>query len=240
MKLSAFTMVSRFTPVMKQAIYSVWAQEPDDYVAYVDPVAFPEGPERDRVIAFLEDLGLHCKMMELKYPDHYADCCATVYRGILEAKHPWVLDCDDDDLVLSQVRDRMGPYTDADVGAIYGHKIQVMHDSVRLVPAWDIYTPFEIIGMRGSAIMYNRDAFSDIYQNLDIFRGEVDESFGYFWEYKIGYWLLRARYRMLSCNEIMVLQHWNYSRNPKIRSLAHAWYPMVVRNRDKLPLLRSD
>lgn len=240
MKFSAFTMISRNNQQMRLSTTNVADLDPDDYVCYIDPTRV-QGEDLQEVIEHLESIGARHKMMELHFEDHYADVNRQVYMAILEAKNPWVLDCDDDDEVLPDAMKHLEPYIGEKVGAVYGHKLR--HDrqgEIYMVNSWDIYSPFEVAGMRGSVILYNRDIMRRIYKSLDIFRGPVDESFGYFWEYKIAYWMTRAGYVLKSCHEPVMFQHVNRDRHEKMKSLKDAWYPMVVKNREQMSLIEEE
>lgn len=237
MKWSAFTLVSRDNELLEASIKAMHKQEPDEHIAYIDTVLLPD-PEK--AIRILEDYGVLVKNQEVIWKeDHYINANMTVYRAILEAKHPWVLDCDDDDEIIGDVSDMLAICA-PDVGAIYGHKIRKAPDGQAFsIPSWDVWAPFEMTGMRGSAILYNQEAFNQIYRNIDLFRGRIDPTYGYYWEYKIGYWMLRAGYRLRTCGMVMMLQNQNVERSEKMKSLKNTWYSMCVENRDKLPLLEA-
>jgi hypothetical protein len=235
---------------MRKAVLSVIDQRPDEYVCYVDPVSLSDESELETVLGFLEASGVTVKFMEVDiYEDHYAECCRQVYEAIRTARHPWVLDLDDDDEFIGQVPKYL-ELTSPAVGAIYGHKIQrgpevsIGDHRVRqdhhFARAWDVTSSYteDIVGMRGSAIMYNREAFRRIRPNLDIYRGPRGEDFGYWWEYKIGYWLLRAGYLLKSIGDVSILQNLNYERPELVNKLAGRWMEVVL-DRATLPFLEE-
>lgn len=247
MKWSAFTLVSRSNELMEKAVRSVAAQNPDEYILYCDPKSITSN-DLDKIKALAEEIGAEVRLMKCQFKDHYADCCLQVWEAIKNAKYPWVLDLDDDDEFIGSIDSylrRASPL----IGALYGNKIQVAPEgevftdtgtSHRWLKAWDIHEPFAkiMIGMRGSAIMYNRQAFRQVHKNLDIYRGYTTEDFGYWWEYKVAYWMLRAGFTLKAVGGVTMLQNVNTQREGIIVQLGGRWDD-VVTDRNRLPFISN-
>ena len=80
--------------------------------------------------------------------------------------------------------------------------------------------------MKGSGVIYNRDLFKRVHKYVD---------HGYFWDYKIGYWLLRHGYMLRYFSRVMSIQNVNMDHSPYRKSLYDKW-PSMVDRMDKLKL----
>jgi len=157
-----------------------------------------------------------------------------LHQAIFNARYPWVLQCDDDDEVICDVRRDMMPFCAPDVGVIVGSKfVRLLNGTVEHREPREVRGPMDLPGgMPGSVRLYNRDAFWRIYPNLDLNhpREEFGPDYGYFWDWKIGYWLLRAGYRVVDCGVDVCVENLNPNRSEKMKRLE---WGQVVRNRDR-------
>lgn len=245
MKFSAFTLVSRNNLLMENAVKSVLRQKPDEYICYLDDAVLRESA--GVVLFFLHHNQVETRYMELTdCEDHHDDVTRTVHRGILEAKHQWVLNCDDDDEVMSEnVIEKMEPFIADDVGMIYGDKVRVWPEKtvegdihVSYVQSWDWVNMLKPGVICGSVILYNREAFKKVYRNIDVWnpREGYGEDYGYWWDYKIAYWLMRYGYRMLSCGSLVGHQNVNMDRGEKrLRLGRRGVWREIVKHRHRIP-----
>lgn len=227
LSFSAFTLVSRLNDLTIKAIDSVLKQEPDDYTLYVDPLNIKKY-EFFRLVEKYDDRCIIRKQNITDCDDHHDDVTRAVHTAILNARHQWILCCDDDDEVIGDLRRFVLPYVDDDVGALYGHKIRVRPGAKGMpefVKAGDLVNFYNPADFTGSVILYNRDAFRRVYRNIDVWnpREEYDADYGYYWDYKIAYWLVRCGYRLVACPNVLGLQNLNTNRSGKRLKLSRMW-----------------
>jgi glycosyltransferase involved in cell wall biosynthesis len=198
MKFSACMLISRDGPQLEVAIDSLRRVEPDEIRAYIDPMKLPD---QSKAQTILKAAGAKIFEQEISgAEDHHDDVVHSVHRAILEAENPVILWLDDDDELIEDPRPYLNLVT-PDVGLIKGGVQRIFPDgntSVKFTKR--IHMNKDITGIVGSFGLYNQEAFRDIHPHVD---------HGYFWDYKIAYWLRRAGYKVLDIPQIMSIQNVN-------------------------------
>jgi len=211
---------------MRAAVSSVLKREPDEYVVYIDLDVLPNYVN---VTDFLQESGvddIRFFRSPIDAEDHHDDVTRAVHAGILESRHKWVLNCDDDDQIIGDISHLLELTDQDDVGMIYGDRIRSLSDVHKVyIKSRDCVNILRPADIGGSTILYNSEAFREVYQNIDVWnsREEYGEDYGYFWDYKIAFWLMRYGFRLLSCEEVIGLVNANLDRSEKRQSLARAW-----------------
>lgn len=218
MKFTACMLVSRVGTMMEDAYKSIEAQDPDEIRVYLDPVKLGEDVELAET--WLRDRGAKVFMQEVtpEVEDHHIDVVHSVHRALLEAENTWVAWNDDDDAMLSDRRSLLEEYAAPDVGVIYGDVLAVKNEIVDIRRTNQIKSADDVANIIGSGQLYNRDAFKEIHHMVD---------HGYFWDFKIFYWMMRAGYRAIYVPKIMSLQRVNTHPSRNRQALREKW-PLIL------------
>jgi len=232
-KWSAVTHVSRWNDQTRKAIHSVVREEPDEYRVFIDvDVLGWENTQELRAFLRSQNPSIQYSYMRKSSPYHHDDVARSVYQSYMTAKHKWVLNCDDDDLVVKGASEKLLALADEDVGAVYGSKIVVDGEARTYVKAWNGLCFYKPAIMTGSVILYNRDAVREVKPYLEVFRPRSHypyEDYGYFWDYKLAYWLVRHGYRVRAARATTMIQHLNRDRCEHRQKLSFKWIEIVDR-----------
>jgi len=213
LKFSACMLVSRSGPLMRQALESIKKQEPDEIRLYLDPVKL--GDKLDEVKTYLESQGAKTFIQDVSdVTDHHEDVVHAVHRALLEAENKWVAWTDDDDEILGDRRSLLERYVAPDMGIIYGDVLANRGGVTQIRRTRQIYQPRDVIQIIGSGQIYNRDAFREVHDLVD---------HGYWWDYKIFYWMMRAGYRVAHVPKITSLQNVNLAPGDKRERIRWTW-----------------
>ena len=230
MKFSACMLVSRTGELMRRAFRSILDQEPDEIRIYLDPLRL--GEHLSQVRTLLEEKGAKVFVQEVSpdIEDHHEDVVHSVHRALLEAENKWVAWNDDDDEILGDRRTLLKEQAQEDVGVIYGDVLSRLGDVIQIRRTRQVSEPREVNRIIGSGTLYNRDAFREIHHMVD---------HGYFWDFKIFYWVLRAGYQAVHVPKITSLQNVNVSPSKKRIALRRRW-PEIAGRLDKVSIDRLD
>jgi len=213
MKFSACMLVSRSGGLMKKAFQSILDQHPDEIRLYLDPVKL--GDRLDTVKTYLENQGAKTFIQDVTdVEDHHEDVVHAVHRALLEAENKWVSWNDDDDMLLSDRRSLLEEHAADDVGIIYGDVLANRGGATQIRRSRQVYTPRDVIYIIGSGQIYNAEAFREIHDLVD---------HGYWWDYKIFYWMMRAGYRVVHVPKLTSLQNVNLSPGAKRERIRWTW-----------------
>lgn len=203
---------------MEEAYKSIEEQDPDEIRIYLDPVKL--GNRLEAVEAWLLDRGAKVFTQDVtpEIEDHHIDVVHAVHRALLEAENKFVAWNDDDDLMLSDRRSVLEEYAAPDVGVIYGDVLAVKDNIVDIRRTNQITRADDVAQIIGSGQLYNRDAFRETHHMVD---------HGYYWDFKIFYWMMRAGYRAIYVPKIMSLQNVNTQPSRNRRSLRGKW-PLIL------------
>ena len=181
-------------------------QSPDEIRIYLDPVKLGDG--LDQVKNYLEKRGAKTFIQNVTpgIEDHHEDVVHSVHRALLEAEHKWVAWNDDDDESLGDRRELIEEYADDDVGVIYGDVIAKRGGVIRIRRTKQIHRPRDVNYIIGSGQIYNRDALEETHHVVD---------HGYWWDFKIFYWMLRAGYRSVYVPKLLSYQNVNLNPSDK-------------------------
>jgi SAM-dependent methyltransferase len=214
MKFSACMLVSREGRLMEDAYKSIEKQDPNEIRVYLDPVML--GDHLEQVEAWLLDRGAKVFFQEVtpEIEDHHIDVVHAVHRALLEAENRWVAWNDDDDMMLSDRISILEEHAAPDVGVIYGDVLAVRGNIVDIRRTKQITGSEDVAQIIGSGQLYNRDAFREIHHMVD---------HGYFWDFKIFYWMMRAGYRAIYVPKIVSLQNVNTQPGTNRQKLRGKW-----------------
>jgi len=198
-KYSAAMLVCRDNILLENALNSVSQQKPDNFKAYIDTVTLKDTSlaaatltEHDAEI-FYQTYDTHLK-------DHHENVVHNVHRALLESEHKWCSWADDDDEWLGDRRKIIEKHAADDVCVIYGDVLAIFPNKTNVRRARQIYDPTEVNQIIGSGVIYNTDAFKEIHVKVD---------HGYFWDFKIFYWMMRAGYKPKYVPRLMSIQNVN-------------------------------
>lgn len=227
MKFSVCMLVSRSNDLMRRALDSILKQEPDEIRIYIDSYVLKD--ETETVRAYLEDGGAKVFLQDHdpNIEDHHVDVVHSVHRGILEAENKWCCFIDDDDEILSDRRTLLNTFAGDDVGLIHGDVLALVegtNPTFRRTHPVDI--PRNSLRVIGSGTIYNRDAFREVHDLVD---------HGYFWDYKIAYWLKRAGYKIIYVPQILSIQNFNLQMSETRKKVAGTWFE-VADELDRTPI----
>lgn len=198
---------------MTQAFMSILHQEPDEIRIYLDPVKL--GDTLPDVKEYLESNGAKTFIQKVTdVEDHHEDVVHSVHRALLEAENKWIAWNDDDDEMLGDRRALLEKYADNDVAVIYGDVLANRAGVAQIRKTKQIHQPRDVIALIGSGQFYNRDAFKEIH-------GLVDH--GYWWDFKIFYWMMRAGYRVIHEPKLTSLQNVNLTPGDKRAEIRWTW-----------------
>ena len=244
---STCMLVSRTDDKLVKAATSALTRQPWEMRVYVDPVTLTseEQMQVETLIRGLAkkispDTELVIKPQNVTdCADHHDDVTRAVHTAITEAKYRRTLWVDDDDVMLVDPGDLLYRLGDG-IGIVYGNVVQVFSGGRRVhrhgAPITD---PVDMANMKGSVVLYNRDAVAEVYRYIDAQKprsGDSPRDYGYFWDYKIAYWLLRARYLLRYWNRDFSVQNVNLSPGAKRKSLYNDW-PNIVKRMDEEGML---
>jgi len=224
MKFSACMLVSRDNDFMQKAVASLIKQEPDDFIAYIDPVMLTDQHKARKI---LTNAGAEIRLQQVTdVKDHHEDVVHAVHRMLSEAKHPVVMTLDDDDEIIGDVRDLV-PLVKGNTAKIVGGVHRIWRGGrTQDMPSRTIRDKKDINHVWGSFAIYNRDIFRKIHDNID---------HGYFWDWKIDYWLWRAGYLVESVPKLTSVHNINPDPGEHRKSLYSSW-PSIVERLDKQEL----
>lgn len=230
---SAAMLISRDDAQMKAAVESVLERKPSSFKAYVDAVVLPK---HDEVCHWLEGRGIKVYLQKVTLcEDHHDDVTRAVHRAIIEADYPRVVWCDDDDLMLCDPRELTHLVGDG-IGILYGDVEQRFSNGAKVIRhGAPIEDALGIPHKKGSVVIYNRDAVERVHRNIDVHkpvRGPRPRDYGYFWDYKIVYWLKRGGYITRYINQLLSVQNVNPNPGAKRKSLYEDW-PDIVKRMDE-------
>jgi len=223
------TLVSRVDAGMREAVSSAMRWRPWEYRLYFDPVVLGDTSMAKKIVEDLHRRLSPETRLVLKdqavtsCEDHHDDVVRAVHTAILESSLMKALWLDDDDLMLRNPSELL-PLMSSDVGMVYGDVEQ------RFPNGSVMYQRGAREAMRGSVILYNRDALAKVYRNIDVWRPRQRDSprdYGYFWDYKIAYWLRRYGYELRHHSQLLSVQNVNPNPGEKRRSLYQDW-PLIV------------
>ena len=200
---SVFMLVSRSNKLAQKAIASVAKQEPDEFRAYID---YDKVEPNQRVFTWLKNAGADIRE-QIKNPTFSSlqNWKWNLHRGFLESKYTWTCKVDDDDEIKGRNRNEIlhGLGTKiVGVGIIHGDKmvkqglVTQKHQSAQ-INSWQELANKRIF--TGTAIV-NRDAFKQVHPLVD---------HGYFADWKIFYWILRAKWESFYLPETLLFQNAN-------------------------------
>ncbi len=238
MQYSVVMLVSRDDFKLLRAVESVKRVAPDEFRCYIDYSAV----NKDKVDRILKDAGAEAYPQEFDPSlNHHENVAHNLHRAIIEANNEWVIKIDDDDELIGRRRDFQ---VNDKVGVIHGDKIVrypyfAYLKSGQLVElAKAIIKPTVIRGgspsnhrdISGkfflSASLINRNAFAQVHHLID---------HGYFCDYKIIYWILRAGWNSLYVPQIMFCQYVNPNVGQTRKRLWGKWF-QIAEQLDKIPL----
>lgn len=224
MKFSACMLVSRDNIFMEKAVTSLVRQTPDEFIAYIDPVMLPDQTKARKI---LNAVGAKIVTQEVTdVEDHHEDVVHSVHRMLYEATYPIVMTLDDDDEIIGDVSKFIPLVKDNTAKVIGGvHRIwqggRTQDSASRTV-----YHKKDLNHTWGSFAIYNRDIFRKIHDNID---------HGYFWDWKIDYWLWRAGYLVESVPALTSIHNINPNPGEYRKSLYSSW-PSIVERLDNQKL----
>jgi len=227
-KFTAAMLVSRDNELVRRAVESVTKQRPDEFRAYIDSYILKDYSE---VKKLLEDAGakVYLQRYNPKRDDHHVDVVHAVHDAILEAENKWIAWIDDDDEMLSDRRRILRKYAADDVGIIHGDVLAILNGQSYIRRTSSVDVPRNAHRVIGSGTIYNRDAFKEIHDMVD---------HGYFWDYKIAYWMKRAGYRIVYVPQILSLQNVNTEMSERRRRIAGTWF-QIADSLDRTPLRKT-
>ena len=210
-KISYVMLVSRYNELLFNSLRSVQRQNPDSFKAYVDE--YKLGKNTDFVCDVIKRYGGEPIIQEKAYNDdgspthgdHHVDMVHAHHRAFLEAEHPVICQIDDDDEMLSNRRNIVDEFWDEDVGIIYGDVLTLQEGrEPRIRKSKQIKYPIEVNNIKGSGRILNREAFKEIHDRLD---------HGYWLDFKIYYWIMKAGYRAVYVPQLFSIQNVNLDVN---------------------------
>lgn len=216
---------------MERAFQSLLNQSPDEIRIYLDPVRL--GNKLDHVKTFLEEQGAKTFIQEVTphIRDHHDDVVNAVHRAILEAEHKFVAWNDDDDEILGNRREFLDEFAADDVGVIYGDVLAKRNNHFNVRRTIQIHEPRNVHHIIGSGQIYNRDAFRKIHHLVD---------HGYWWDFKIFYWMVKAGYKAVYVPKLFSLQNVNTTPSQKRSNLRGKWFDTANRlDKQQLKLRRN-
>jgi len=240
--LGAFSccmLVCRSDSRLERALQSVAKYKPWELRCYIDPETTPHPEKAEEIIKRFGGKVFYQKVSDTD--DHHDDVVRSVHRAISEAQYRRVLWVDDDDeatLDLEELLHTVGH----GVGIVYGGCVVIYSgrkEKLYGLPVTDVQS---FKNMKGSVVLYNRDAFRRIMPSLDVQnpkKGRNLDAYGYFWDYRIAYWLRRAGYRLKFHNSFFSNYYKWGGLSAKRQSLYNAWN-RIVSGLEQTPLRLSD
>ena len=220
-KFSVLMLVNRSDNRFEKAVESVIEQEPDEFCVYVDT----RKVDVKDVKRVLKDANavVSPQIFNSAYSQQH-NLVHNLHRGILECNNEWVQRCDDDDELLGRNRREL---IDEGFGIIHGDKLVDYGDRTKVQKSTQINDCNDLKHKRiftGTAIL-NREAFQKVHPLIN---------HGYFCDWQIFYWILRANYKAKYIPEVLYLQHAN--PNPSRERLKlYGTFPQVVDELNLVP-----
>lgn len=240
MKWSAITLVSRRGELVENAIKSVLAYGPDDYHIYMDPNSEANREELEDIVGL--NMTQKTKITEIDYFEDLGsrreNLVLAFHEAISNARRSLVINVDDDDELIDPRPLLNIAEEDENVGLVFGNRIvNRKYDSIHQTG----YVPKDARGIPSilpSIILYNRDAFKEIRQNIDVYHNSrvYGDHWTYWMDYKIAYWIRRAGYRIAHADEVTGLINRKADRTQVRAHLGGRWGEQA----DQLELLASD
>ena len=240
--LGAFSccmLVSRSDDRLERALRSVAKYRPWEIRCYIDPVSTPDKMKAEEIISCFGGRIFYQEVSDTD--DHHDDVVRSVHRAISEAEYRRVLWVDDDDEATLDLDDLLFTVGHG-VGVVYGGCVVLYSGRTEQLYGLPVTDLQSFKNMKGSVVLYNRDAFRRIMPNLDVQnpkRGVNVDAYGYFWDYRIAYWLRRAGYKLKFHNSFFSNYYKWEAPSEKRRSLINAW-SRIVAGLEKRPLRLSD
>jgi len=206
-ELSYVMLISRCNEQLFNSLRSVQRQNPDSFKAYLDEYRL--GENTDIVCDIVKLYGGEPIIQQKAYNDdgsplymdHHVDVVHAHHKAFLEADNPVICQIDDDDEMLSNRRDIVDEYFDDDVGIIYGDVFMLQKGhKPRMRKSRQITRETDVNQIKGSGRILNRDAFKEIHNYVD---------HGYWLDFKIYYWIMRAGYRAVYVPRLFSIQNYN-------------------------------
>ena len=196
---SAAMLVSRDNNLLENALKSVSRQKPDSFKAYIDKVTLRD---TSTAVTMLENHGaeIYIQTCDPHLKDHHENVVHNVHRALLESEHKWASWVDDDDEWLGDRRKIIEKHAADDICVIYGDVLAIYPNKVDVRRARQIYDPCDVNQIIGSGVIYNTEAFKEIHDRVD---------HGYFWDFKIFYWMMKAGYKPKYVPRLMSIQNVN-------------------------------
>ena len=217
-------LISRDNEFMRKAVASLVRQEPDEFIAYIDPLMLPAQRKARKTLTAVDAKILTQHVTDVK--DHHEDVVHAVHRMLYEAKHPIVMTLDDDDEIIGDVCNLV-ELVEGNTAKIIGGVHRIWKGGrTQDAPSRTVHHKKDLNHTWGSFAIYNRDIFRKIHKNID---------HGYFWDWKIDYWLWRAGYLVKSVDRITSIHNINPDPGEYRKSLYSSW-PSIVERLDKQEL----
>lgn len=222
--------VSRCDETLQKALDSVSNQEFDDFRVYVDMNKIVDFDELKKILLDTNVImNRACIREQVSVTENkHTNLVHNLHRALWDTETEWVTRLDDDDWFTDVDRKSLvDEFGKEDVGVIYGDKIvktQYQDSYVDKTEQINSYRELENKRIFTGSSIIRTEAFKQVHPIVD---------HGWFCDWKIFYWIMRAGYKVKYVPQVLFHQNWKPPSS--IRGQQYGRFPEFMEYADSIP-----